>query len=310
MSILYACLFGKFNAWYGDQILTGLDASKVRELFCYLLLYRQQPHSREALAGLLWDEGSSAQPQRCLRKALWQLRSVLDSPGEPLGNRLLLIEPDWIQISPEADLWLDVAVFEQAFARVQGMPGRHLDSQCVQSLKNAVDLYRGGLQESWYQDWYLFERERLQHIHVIMLDKLMGYCEACQDYEAGLVYGSLILRNDRARERTHRRLMRLQYLVGDRTAALRQYESCVAALDEELGVKPAKRTLALYQQIRADQLNEPAPAPVQAREPEAAASPLPEVLDHLKQLQTTLIDIQRQVHHDIQAVELAINGRG
>ncbi len=56
----------------------------------------------------------------------------------------------------EADLWLDVAVFEQAFHGVEGMAGRELDPQAVQTLQSAVDLYRGGLQESWYQDWYLY----------------------------------------------------------------------------------------------------------------------------------------------------------
>jgi DNA-binding SARP family transcriptional activator len=141
-----------------------------------------------------------------------------------------------------------------------------------------------------------------------MLDKLMGYCEAHQDYEAGLVYGTRILRYDRARERTHRWLMRLHYLAGDRTEALRQYERCVAALDEELGVKPAERTIALYEQIRADRLDDP-PLPQGKLMPTATTAPMPDVLACLKQLQATLESVQSQVQQDIQAVETLLNSR-
>ena len=59
----------------------------------------------------------------------------------------------------------------------------------------------------------------------------------CGEYEAGQNYGSIILGFDRARESTHRHLMQLYYLAGDRTGALRQYERCARALDAELGVR-------------------------------------------------------------------------
>src|ERR1700675_5041594 len=89
-----------------------------------------------------------------------------------------------------------------------------------------------------------------------MRSKLMSYCESHDQYENGLQHGARILACDRAREHTHWRLMRLQYLAGNRTGALRQYERCVAALREELGVKPAKRTTELYEQIRDDSVDE------------------------------------------------------
>ncbi len=164
-----------------------------------------------------------------------------------------------------------------------------------------MELYRGGLQESWYHDWYLYERERLQHLYLILLDKLMDYCEARGEFEAGLVYGALILRCERARERTHRRLMRLFYASGDRTAALRQYERCVAALKEELGVEPAKRTVALVEQIRADQL-QPLNAEQVAYSPASvpATSRVPDMATNLTRLQTALDEVQRQLSAIIQ----------
>jgi DNA-binding SARP family transcriptional activator len=259
------------------------------------------------LAGVLWDDTHTNQPNRCLRKTLWQLRTALDSQGDDLSDCLLLVEPEWLQVNPEAELWLDVAAFEQAFNGVRGTPGKELDSPDFQTLQTAVNLYQGGLQESWYQDWYLHERERFQHMYLIMLDKLMGYCEAHGDYEAGLAYGTRILRYESARERTHRRMMRLHCLAGDRTAALRQYLRCMQTLDEELGVRPAGRTLALYQQIQTDQLGTPPQISDEVTEPPGAtAFSLPQVLECLRQLQAVLAEAQRQVKQGIQAVELPL----
>jgi len=141
-----------------------------------------------------------------------------------------------------------------------------------------------------------------------MLDKLMSYCEVIHDYETGLLYGMRIMCYDRARERTHRRMMRLFYLLGDRAEALRQYERCAAALDEELGISPSKSTQSLYRQIQADQLDEPAPAPVEVdTSPKIPVPPLLEVLGHLAQMQRSLAQLQNEVQQSIQMVEMTLH---
>lgn len=307
MSVLRIRLFGRFDVQLHEQNVADLDARKVQELFAYLLLYRERPHPREVLADLLWGDSSTSQSKGYLRKALWQLQTALDCQSELSQNRVLLAESDWVQLNPNADLQLDVAEFEQAFGQVQGVPGRGLDFDHFQTLQAAAHLYRGNLLEGWYHDWCLYERERLQHMYLITLDKLMGYCEAHADYETGIVFGDTILRYERARERTHRRLMRLQYWGKDRTAALRQYERCVAALDEELGVKPAKRTVVLYRQICADQLPTQSSAVTDfGAEKEIGAYPLLQVLGRLQYLQEILADVQHQIQQEIRAVKMTL----
>jgi DNA-binding SARP family transcriptional activator len=66
MSILRVSLFGKFRVQLGEQVMTSLNVRKVQELFCYLLLYRDRPHPREALASLLWGDSSTAQSRKYL----------------------------------------------------------------------------------------------------------------------------------------------------------------------------------------------------------------------------------------------------
>ncbi|HWZ19878.1 MAG TPA: BTAD domain-containing putative transcriptional regulator [Ktedonobacteraceae bacterium] len=307
MSILRIHLFGKFCVRRNEIILDGFDARKIQELFCYLLLHRDHSLPRETLASILWPETTTTQSKKNLRQALWQLQSALGSQNESTNHRLLLVDPDWVQLNSEADLWLDVAEFEQVFNLVQKTPGQEIDGSTAQLLQDTVQLYQGPLLEGWYQDWCLLERERLQSMYLAMLDKLMGFTEMHYDYETGLLYGMRIMCYDRARERTHRRMMRLYYLLGDRAEALRQYERCAAALDEELGISPSKSTQALYKQIQADQLDELPPIPIQPdTPPEVPAPQLLEVLGRLAQVQRSLSELQNQVQQSIHMVETAL----
>lgn len=299
-------LFGKFSAYRDAELVRGLDAGKEQELLSYLLVRRDRCHPREALATLLWGDTSTERSKKYLRQALWHVQSILED-GSPQGTPLLLIGHDWVQLNLQSDLWLDVASFEQAYAATRGVPGHLLDSSRSGLLKNALELYKGDLMEGSYQDWCLFERERLQNIYLSMLEKLMIYSERHGQYEAGLGYGSTILQFDRARESTHRHLMHLHYLAGDRTSALRQYERCTRGLIEELGVKPQKRTSALYEQIRADRLVEVAPSANHAGT--EAASALNDALSHLKRFQVVLSAIQNRLQRDINAVEQRVSSR-
>lgn len=321
MSRISIQLFGQLCVRRNEQVVGGFEAHKVQELFCYLLLHKHQSLSRESLASLLWPDCTTAQSKKKLRQALWHLQSALGSQAETVHERVLLVDPERVQMNTEVDIWLDVSVFEKAFEFVQSLAGHELDAQKAQALQKAVEIYQGPLLEGCYEDWCLYERERFQNMYLVMLEKLMGYSEVHQDYDAGILYGMRILSWDKARERAHRRLMHLYYLNGDRAAALRQYEQCATILDEELGVKPSKRTIALYKQILAEQLVEPEliSAPTEARPPaistptkpqpvfESSTSPIIESLVYLIQLQEFLTSLQSQLQQSIQKLQQALN---
>jgi DNA-binding SARP family transcriptional activator len=148
-------------------------------------------------------------------------------------------------------------------------------------------------------------------MYLIILDKLMDHCEAHHRYAVGLAYGTRILLCERARERTHRRLMRLHYLSGDRTAALRQYERCIRVLNEDLEVGPARRTVALYDQIRTDRLASTIAKPLETEKGSLTAThPLPNVLHSLSRLLEVLGQVQQEIRKEMQDLELTTNDQG
>jgi DNA-binding SARP family transcriptional activator len=233
-----------------------------------------------------------------LRQTLWKIKSALEAPGRPAAPELLRIETEWIQLNPGYVGWLDIAEFERLFDGVKKKQTGELTGEDFTALEKAAELYTGDLLEGCYQDWCLFERERFQTMYLMLLSKLVQYCEAHQRYEAGLAYGDEILRRDRAYELAHRRMMRLYFMAGDRTQAIRQYERCVAALREELNLEPSERTRQLYEQIRADRLSQTAPF-TPTVEPRPIPLTLQNTVERLEKFAETLTQLHAQIQKEI-----------
>lgn len=293
MPALTAHLLGRLDVRAEDGHGELPTATKATELLCYLLLHRGRPIRREPLSSLLWADADPRRGRKNLRQALWQLQAAI---GHAAADQVLDIAAETVALRGAADLWLDVAEFQDAVEIVRGVPVQRLGAAEAAVADRAVRLYQGDLLEGFDFDWCLVEREWLKSTFLMLLDKLMSACEADGEYDLGIDYGERILRHDRAREYTHRRLMRLHHLRGDRTGALRQYVRCCQALDEELGVPPAESTGRLREQISSGDEADPL-------DPQHPTSALPGTPgESLCRLQRALADLQHQVNDEIRAL--------
>lgn len=303
MALLQIQMFGVLTIRDESGPLGGVDWRKPQELLCYLILHRSRSHQREALAGLLWAETTTSQSRANLRKAIWRLQACLRprlAPGQPL----LLSDADRLQIHPLADIWSDIELLSRAYLLAEGRPGERLEPAEAEQLARAVDFYRGALLEGWYEEWCLYERERFQQMYLVLLDKLMGYCEVSRQFERGLAYGRRALCCEPAHEQIHRRLMRLHFGAGDRTAALRQFERCAAALRDSFDLAPSECTTALYEQIR-----QVAPPAASADLPPLPAPEIYTLVDNLRQMHEALGGMQTQIRGHLRALEDLIGAR-
>jgi len=257
MDILHVTLLGRFEATWEAQPLEGFAHAKARELFCFLLLNRDKPNSRESVASLLWgDHYTTEVSKKYLRKALWQLNESLSGCSEEIRNGLIVADTNWIELKSVDSLWLDVAIVDQAYAAVKGVPGSGFNPRTASVLSHVVDLYRGELLEGEFQEWSFYDLARYRKITLILLDKLMDYSMARGEYETTLEYGEQVLRYDPAREFTHLKLMRAYYGLGDRTGAIRQFNRCRQILRDELDIEPSNEAITLYEKVRADEVVE------------------------------------------------------
>ncbi len=285
-----------------------LSARKAQELFAFLLLHPQRSLVRELVASRLWGETCTTTKSRAyLRKALWKLQRSLREASlreAEHGKPVIATEGNTVAIGGWDCLWADVRAFEHTYEAVRDLQGSVLTRSEACQIQTATDLYTGDLLEDWFTDWCVVPRARLKQTHLVLLDKLLAWAVAKGEYETGQEAARRILAVDRARERTHRQLMRLYAGTGRRSEALRQFEACETALEDELGVAPAPQTIDLVQNIRAGQptvrgngatLGPPAPSS-DAPDPE-------EIRPLLEHLCCRVDALERQMHRLVQLLQ-------
>jgi DNA-binding SARP family transcriptional activator len=237
-------LLGKFAARQGGNPVLEHAGRKVQELVAYVLLHPSRQHRREAMASVLWPDSDRDQALKNLRQTLWLLHR--EFPPGPKADALLVQEGEWLGIGSLEGIWVDATVLEDAYRKgVVGIKGE-------EPFASAVKLYRGSLLEGWYAPWCAGDRERFREMYFSLLGKLMQLHGERKEYDIAIAYGTLALQQDPAKEIVHRTLMKLRYLMGDRTGALRQFERCKDALQRELDVGPAEETMTLYEEIRSE----------------------------------------------------------
>ena len=238
MAFLEMRFLGRVSLQHNSVPLTKVKSQKGVALLCYLAV-SGKPATRPFLAALFWPDIPDS-------KALTNLRKVL-SRLKPL-HAYLIITRETVTLNPETDVWLDVAEFEAGTAVKQD----------VLHLQKAISLYDGDFLAGFmlpdtplFEEWMLAQRARLREIAVTTLYRLVTHFTEEGEYETAVVYARQLLTIEPWHEETHRQLMRLLALLGQRSAALMQYETCRRLLAEELGLEPTAATVQLVQQIKA-----------------------------------------------------------
>jgi len=224
-----AFFFGALRIQRGDVTLKLPASIQARSLLAYLLVQKKKPQSRLALAGEFCPEKQEVLALRALSQALWQIRNILPE----------LVESDrqfvWVRDVP---IWMDVEDFETS-----------IKIETLSSLLRAIDLYRGGFLEGFYDDWALDMRERLREEYLNALDRVVILEKKRGRYDEALAYAKRLVHEEPHREETHCELMRLYLALEQPAAALKQFQTCRQVLRAELKTEPDEKTLNLAAEI-------------------------------------------------------------
>lgn len=98
-----------------------------------------------------------------------------------------------------------------------------------------------------------------------MLDRLMQFEVSRDRWRRALRWAEALIEHDPLLEHAHRTAMQCHFLMGNRGAAIRQFNQCAEFLMQEIGVEPAPETIAMYRGL----LTVPQPT----RQPESVVAP-------------------------------------
>jgi predicted ATPase/DNA-binding SARP family transcriptional activator len=215
------------------------DRRKAIALLAYLAV-TGKPHPRDQLAALLWPDYDPESAYAYLRRTLWELNQIL-------GKGWIEADRENAALASVEDVWLDTARFTQLI---------HARQDAVHALTEAVNLYRRDFLAGFavadtapFEDWQIQQAEYFRREFAVALEKLVGAHAQAGTHDAALPYARRWLALDPLNEAAQRAIMRLLAGMGDRTGAIRQYETCAQNLKTELGIDPQPETTQLYQAI-------------------------------------------------------------
>lgn len=247
---LIAHLLGPFRISLNDDPVVNWPSGRGRALLKYLLVQHTRPTPRDVLMELLWPEADPDDARNSLNVAMHGLRQAFRS----ITDRPIVLfqrEDTTYRLNPELTIWLDVVEFERHIAAGRRAEEESLFADAVASYEQAASLYQGDfMAEDPYEDWPMLRREQLRLAYLDALERLGQIYFSQGQYGACATLCQHILARDNCREDAHCRLMRCYSRQGQHHLALRQYQACVKALSDELGVEPLAATVRLADQIR------------------------------------------------------------
>jgi predicted ATPase/DNA-binding SARP family transcriptional activator len=245
-------LLGGFSVARGDEVVPP-DAWRLQkgaDLVKLLALSQGHRLHREQVMDALWPDKEPAAASNNLYQALHAARNAL---GRAAGDGWLDLRDGVLRLQPGDGLRIDVEAFEQAAARA-----RRGESD---AFTEALALYRGELlPDDRYEEWSVERRDALAAMHRQLLTEWVAVLDAQSRFDEALAAARALLLDDPADEATHRDLMRLEARRGNRSGALRAFETIRARLRADLDVEPAAETVDLHRAIIEGRVGPP-PAP-------------------------------------------------
>ena len=261
--MLRVFLLGHFAVYRGDRLILPRTwkRRKAATLFKLFLLAPNHAILRDQAIELLFPDADPAASIKAFNTVLHSLRRTICPPHAP-HELYITTETDRVYLNPECLAFTDADVFE-----AQGRAALHEPQPTRAELEAALALYTGDLlPDDLYADWATARRESLRDLFLSLLLRLAETSETAREDAAAVSALQRILKVEPAHEDAHRRLIRLYARMGQRHAALRQYQRCLDLLRRELEIAPMPETTALYRAIVAGEIA-PLPQPALATLP-------------------------------------------
>lgn len=226
-----------------------------RTLLAYLAAYQGSAQRRDTLAGLLAPDRPDVEALTYLRNRLTRLRDAIGD--EHAVPSWLEIDRKQIALRSGHDIAVDLPEFERHVATVEAHAHRELAGcpTCLARLDEAVTLVRGELlaglnfaSETW-EAWLAAQREHYGQRALAAMTLLREARLARGEWAAALDIAQRQLALEPWLEAAHRAAMIAHAHLGDRNAALAQFEVCEKVLCDELGVEPEAETQQLRDRL-------------------------------------------------------------
>jgi DNA-binding SARP family transcriptional activator len=213
-------LLGEFSLRHGQERIR-LPMGPQR-LLAFLAI--KGPAPRPVIMGTLWPEVSEPHARGSLRTMMWRLHRRVPCLVQPAGDALGL----------HPNVLVDIREATES--------ARAIMKDASRVAADLVPLRAWGeLLPGWYDDWVIFERERLRQLRLHAFDALAGRLIEQRRYADALEAAMESARIEPLRESASRMIIAVHLAEGNPGEALRHYQFFRDLLRAELGLEPSAR---------------------------------------------------------------------
>lgn len=207
-----------------------VDSTRVhlgrREERLLAFLAMHGPCHRPYVAGMLWPNSDDARAASSLRAAVLKVRRAAPNLLDVDGSTLTLRPGVVVDLVEVVDCAERIVLHES------------VDAERAECLLGTGELLPG-----WYDDWVIFERERLQHRRIRALETLAVNALDEGDPDLALAAARDAISLEPLRESARRLLIRAHVSLGNRAMAATAFAEYRHDLARDLGIEPSPEFL-------------------------------------------------------------------
>lgn len=233
------CLLGGPYVQFQRRRLSIPEGSK--RLLVFVALHGGRVDRRYA-AGMLWPDGDDDRASGNLRSALWRLK----------GAGIDALEADKVALALRADTEVDLDLLCAWTNRMINGTATAADLRVTPHTLETTDLLPG-----WYDDWVIFERERLRQRLLHALEALSRRLCELQRWSEAVEVAMTAVNMEPLRESAQLVLAEAHLAEGNVVEVVRCFNSYKQLLELELGVSPGRRFSSMVEAVCTCSMTEP-----------------------------------------------------
>jgi LuxR family maltose regulon positive regulatory protein len=221
---------------------------KSLHILCYIASRRNHRAPKEQIIETFWGDADTETIAKNFHPTISHLRKALNT-GQVVKKDFVLYREGAYLFSPQYQYRIDAEEFERLLGDAREARRNDDDEGAAQLLAEAIKLYRGDFLEELYYNWVEELQSYYRDLYFAALKELIAHHGGRGDHEQVVRYGQMLLARDPYQEDVHCALMESHVALGNRAAAIDQFDGLRRMLRRELGVAPLPATIARYEAL-------------------------------------------------------------
>ncbi|MDI3472153.1 MAG: hypothetical protein PWQ20_331 [Thermotogaceae bacterium] len=243
--------FGKFQVKINDiDVFDNFCRSeKAKEVFRYLLLFKDTKISKEKLLDMFWPGMPLEKAYQNLNSTVYLIRNTFDKVlKKGIGKSIVKSSNQMLWIVLPEDCYYDVEEFKKY---IDLAIHEHDEQKRIDYCKKAIDIYKGDMFiEDEYSEWSASFREEYRELLINTLILLVETLYKLKKFDECMYYILKILEIDKYNESAAYYKLSVLISKGLYNQALKFYDEFVTLLKTELEISPPANLKLLYHKIK------------------------------------------------------------